>query len=311
LATLLTYWYFGFYPFNFQSLIKTNTVSFSQPDGIQFNGLGIGYSPDSPKWLKSVITESKFDIKLEFQTAKFDQKGPARILTISKDLHHRNITIGQDEADLILRIRTPLSNQNGYPPYRFKNVFKDKTWQQLHISITPDKLNISINNAEHLSNFMPHNPLFQWSPNYRLALGNEFTNNRSWQGSIRHAVIESEGEKIDYAKKENLFFPEYLVIKNASYNLIPFSEDAVGLKPLVDWIINLLGFMPFGFLIMIFTKNQLTILKAVAICALLSLSIEVGQLFLVRRSTEIEDIILNTFGGFLGILSGRHYNQIQ
>jgi VanZ family protein len=313
LVALLTYWYFGFHPFHFQLPIeiKKNTASFHQSDGIQFNGLGIGYSLGSPKWLKSAIAESKFDIKLEFQTAKLDQKGPARILTISKDLHHRNLTIGQDGADLILRIRTLLSNQNGYPPYRIKDVFIDKKWQRLHISITPDKLNISLNNTVHVANFVPHNPISQWSPNYQLALGNEFTNNRSWQGIIRHVVIRSGKQQIDYAKKENLFFPEYLVLGNASYNLIPFSEDAKTFKPIVDWVINLLGFIPFGFFIMIFTKNRLTVFKAVSICALLSLSIEIGQLFLIRRSSEIEDIILNTIGGFLGILSGLHYRQIK
>ncbi len=311
-SALLTYWYFGFHPFNFQLPfeIKKNSAS-HQSDGIQFNGLGIGYNLDPPKWLKTAIVESKLDITLEFQTAKFDQKGPARILTISKDLHHRNLTIGQDGADLILRIRTLLSNQNGYPPYRIKDVFIDKKWQQLHISITPDNLNISINNTVHIVNFMPHNPISQWSPTYRLALGNEISNNRPWQGIIRHAMIKSGEQQIDYAKKENLFFPEYLVLVNASYNLIPFSKDAVSFKTIVAWVINILGFIPFGFFIMIFTKNRLTVFTAVLICTLLSLSIEVGQLFLVRRYSEIEDIILNTLGGLLGILSGLHYRQIK
>ncbi len=313
MVALLTYWYFGFHPFKFQLPfeIKKNSISFHQSDGIQFNDLGIGYSLAPPKWLKSAIAKSKLDITLEFQTAKFDQKGPARILTISKDLHHRNLTIGQDGADLILRIRTLLSNQNGYPPYRIKDVFIDKKWQRLHISISPDTLTISVNNIDHIANFMPQNPISQWSPNYHLALGNELTNNRSWQGIIRHAVIESGGREIDYAKKENLFFPEYLVLVNASYNLIPFSRDVISFKSLVAWVMNLLGFIPFGFFIMIFTKSRLTVFKAVSICALLSLSIEVGQLFLVRRYSEIEDIILNTLGGFMGILSGLHYRQIK
>jgi hypothetical protein len=310
-AAFLTYWYFGFYPFNFQFPVKKNNVSLPLSGGIQFNNIGIGHNLKPLKWLKPAIAESNLDIKLDFKTANIDQIGPARILTISKDIRHRNLTIAQEGADLILRIRTPLSNQNGYPPYRFKNVLNDKEWKQLHISITPKKLNISFNNVKKISNFLPNNPISQWSPDYQLALGNEFTNNRSWQGVIRHAVIESGGQKIDYAKKENLFFPEYLVLKDASFNLIPFSEDIIAIKPIVDWVINLLGFIPLGFFIIIFTKNQLTVFKAVSICALLSLSIEIGQLFLIRRSSEIEDLILNTLGGFLGILSGLHYRQIK
>lgn len=313
LGTLLIYWYFGFHPFNLQLPIEieSNSASYHKLDGFHFNGSGIGYTPNPPKWLKSAIAESKLDIKLEFQTTKIDQNGPARILTISKDLHHRNLTIGQEGADLVLRIRTQLSSQNGYPPYRFKNVLKVKEWQRLHISITPNKLNIVVNNVENISNFMPPNPLSQWSSDYKLAIGNELTNNRPWQGMIRHAVFKSGDQKIDYATKANLYFPKYLVLVNASYHLIPFSEDTLSFKPIVDWVINLLGFIPLGFLIMIFTKNQLTVCKAIIICTLLSLSIEIGQLFLIRRSTEVEDVILNTFGGFLGILSGLHYRQIK
>lgn len=311
IGTLLTYWYFGFHPFEFQLPIgiKKNTASHQIVDGVQFSDYGIGYTPDPPKWLKSAIAESTLDIKLEFKSTNIKQRGPARIFTISKDLRHRNLTIGQDGADLILRIRTRLSNQNGYPPYRFKNVFKNKKWQQLHLSITPDKLNIVINN-ETVSNFIPHNPMSQWSEDYRLAIGNEFTNNRPWRGIIRHAIVENKAQQIDYAIKKNLQFPKYLTWVQASYHFIPFLENPLGLKTTMDWVVNLLGFAPFGFLLIIFTKNQKTAFKAVIICFLLSLSIEIGQLFVVKRVSEIEDLILNTLGGFLGALIGSHYRQI-
>ena len=44
-----------------------------------------------------------------------------------------------------------------------------------------------------------------------------------------------------------------------------------------------------------------SILYATILCSLLSLSIEMGQLFLVVRITSTEDLIFNTLGGLIGV----------
>jgi hypothetical protein len=308
-GSVLIYWYFGFNPFQLQKPfeIKTNAVSYSTTDGIQSNGFGIGYTHNPPEWLESAISKTKLDIKLEFQAAKIKQFGPARILTLSKGQNTRNLTIGQDGTDIVLRIRSPLSSLNGYPPYRFKNALKSKDWNQLHISITPGKLSIIFNNVEQKYSFIPRHFISQWSPDYQLAVGNEFIDNRPWLGKIRHIVIKSEDKKIDYLKKGSLYFPKNIVLVNAAINLIPFSEGILNVRSILDWFVNLLGFIPFGFLLIINLNKRLTVLKAMALCALLSLSIETGQLFLTERVTEIEDLILNSAGGLLGVLIGIQY----
>ena len=312
-GSVLIYWYFGFNPFLLQKPfeIKTNAVSYSTAIGIQSNGLGIGYTHTPPEWLESAIANTKLDIKLEFQPAKIKQFGPARILTLSKDQRNCNFTIGQDGNDLVFRIRTPISNQNGYPPYRFKNALKEKDWNQLHISITPGKLNIVFNNVERIYSFIPRHFISQWSPDYQLAVGNEFIDNRPWLGKVRHVIIKSEDKKIDYLKKESLYFPKNIVLVNAAINLIPFSEGISDVRSIFDWVVNLLGFIPFGFLLIINLSKRLTVLKAMALCALLSLSIEIGQLFLADRVTEIEDLILNSAGGLLGVLIGIKYRDYK
>ncbi len=310
-ATLLVYGYFGFYPFQFQLPIyyQANAVTHSTLGEIQFKGSGIGKTRAPPKWLHAAIVNSDFDIELEFQTTQINQDGPARILTISKDLKHRNITIGQKGTDLVIRINSKLSNQNGYPPYRFENVLKLHEWQKVHLSITSEKLNITVNKAPPVSNYLPENPISRWSPEYRLAIGNEFTNNRPWLGKIRQLVIKSGGKRFGYMREGRLYFPEYLVLKDVSYHLIPFSERDYGVKSIIDWTINLLGFVPFGFLIVLFSKDKIPVVKAMLICGLLSLSIEIGQLFIARRVTEVEDVILNTLGGLLGALIGKYYKE--
>lgn len=44
------------------------------------------------------------------------QSGPARIISISQNPYQRNFTIGQDARDLVVRLRTPFTGENGMRP---------------------------------------------------------------------------------------------------------------------------------------------------------------------------------------------------
>lgn len=79
---------------------------------------------------------------------------------------------------------------------------------------------------------------------------------------------------------------EVLVNKNINYFLINFLG-------------NIILFMPFGFVIPLLWK--ISAKKAVLIGFLASLFIETCQLFLAR-GTDVDDLILNTFGALLGAL---------
>lgn len=309
----LTYWYFGFYPFHLELPIEieSNAIFHPTSDVIRFNKPGIGYTLYPPEWLESAIAKSKLDIDLELQTMDIDQYGPARILSLSDDLHSRNLTIAQEGPDLILRLRTEVTNENGFPPYRIENVFEDREWHQLRISIASNKLSIFVNKSETVTTALPDNPMRPWSMNYQLALGNEFTHNRPWLGTIRHAIIESGKWKVDYAKKGTLHFPKLLLSIKAKYQLIPFPQQPFKSTAVLDRVVNLFGFIPFGLLIILTTKGRLSVLKAITLCGILSLSIEIGQLFIAERVTAVEDLILNILGGALGALIGILYLNIS
>ena len=91
--------------------------------------------------------------------------------------------------------------------------------------------------------------------------------------------------------------------------LIPFRficytyEDMVVRHSFYSLLINILGnivmFMPFGFFFSLLWR--ISGKKAVAAGFLISLSIELIQLML-PRSTDIDDLILNTAGAALGLL---------
>ena len=75
-----------------------------------------------------------------------------------------------------------------------------------------------------------------------------------------------------------------------------------------DIVLNLLGFVPFGFLTFIYYRGASTgqwlrtIFIATLTGATLSLVIEVGQVWLPTRHSSLLDLALNTAGTGLGAL---------
>ncbi len=72
------------------------------------------------------------------------------------------------------------------------------------------------------------------------------------------------------------------------------------------WQINIIGnilmFVPVGIVWPCCYKKLNTVLKAFAACVGYTLFIEVTQLFLYERHSDVDDIILNSIGGLLGAL---------
>ncbi|WP_329602867.1 VanZ family protein [Terrilactibacillus tamarindi] len=87
-------------------------------------------------------------------------------------------------------------------------------------------------------------------------------------------------------------------------NLNPFlifKQDLTYSSLVVNDLGNILLFVPFGFLLtMRFPHLKLS--KVVLFGCLLSITIECIQLFMANRCTDIDDIILNTFGALVGYL---------
>ena len=105
------------------------------------------------------------------------------------------------------------------------------------------------------------------------------------------------------------------------YNLIPFYEiirfftyrKNVGMKAFVlNMFGNIAAFMPFGFMIPILKQNcREHVRRTAALTFGLSLIIECIQLISRVGSFDVDDLILNTFGGVLGFVCFWLMNQIR
>lgn len=112
---------------------------------------------------------------------------------------------------------------------------------------------------------------------------------------------------------ETLYIPSHFEIMHERYfSLTPFAaHHFASLNSYVDWVINFTGFFGLGLLIVFVRGRSSSVLVATLLCAALSLSIEVGQLFFEGRVPSPADLILNTMGGLFGAWIGKNRHVVQ
>jgi hypothetical protein len=298
------YWTAGFYPFHWTLpfIGYKNVVQRSPGGGWKFSQPGIVKTIAAPEWLSQAIKDSALNIILEIRPSSQDQSGPARILSISKDPHHQNMIIAQEGTSLVLRLRTPQTSLSGMPSYQIEGAFARLEWQRVDLLVKPEEVQIQINGAQRLAAKLPARALSNWATDYSLALGNEMTFDRPWLGEIRRAEIIVGQEKLDYAREDLLAVPEqyYVPRHNCLVQVVPLSCSSLDQDRLLDWLLNLIGFVPFGILVAGLFPHRGIIRTATLASLVLSLSIEVGQIFLPGRYPSSEDLLLNLVGGALG-----------
>lgn len=84
------------------------------------------------------------------------------------------------------------------------------------------------------------------------------------------------------------------VIRLDEIHLIPFQSEG-----LTTYVLNIIMFMPLGFLLPLLWKKYRKLSKVAVVGLLFSLSIELGQLF-NRRQTDIDDLLMNGLGAIFG-----------
>ncbi len=135
------------------------------------------------------------------------QDGPARIITLSKNTHERNFTIGQGMWNDLpsslydVRLRTTETNEDGRPGLSTASGLL--TTDMTHIVYTRTISGIArlfLNGVEQ-ANSMVGGDLSNWDATYRLGLANEMTGNRPWIGELHHLAIYDQALSATAAKQ--------------------------------------------------------------------------------------------------------------
>ncbi len=120
---------------------------------------------------------------------KLDQKGPARIVSLSKNSTNRNLTLGQEADRYDVRLRTTKTSDNGIPSYSSDK--QSVTTNPTHVVYTRNRSGRAtyyLNGVKDTSKKF-EGTLSNWQEDFPLNLANEASKDRPWLGTMNLVAI--------------------------------------------------------------------------------------------------------------------------
>lgn len=142
------------------------------------------------KGLSDAIKKSKaFAVEAWITPANATQDGPARIVTLSADSGRRNFTLGQDGDRFDARIRAKKTDGNGIPSISGNG--GSAIAALTHVVLAKEAAGVArlyVNGVQQASHDVG-SELTDWDDGFRLAIGNELSGDRPWQGQFHLLAI--------------------------------------------------------------------------------------------------------------------------
>jgi hypothetical protein len=178
---------------------KPVNLKISKPDNVQWKNGSLEITQDtqirsdSPayKLNESIRRSGEITIEAWIQPENLEQKGPARIVTLSRNGTERNFTLGQEGSKYDVRLRTLTTGGNGIPSTTTKKA--SVTTELTHVAYTrarSGRARLYIN-GEKKSEKTVGGSTYNWHGQFKLSLGNEFGGKRAWLGSYHLVAIYS------------------------------------------------------------------------------------------------------------------------
>ena len=140
------------------------------------------------KILNAVKRSNALTVEVWFQPTNLTQEGPARLFTISGDTSNRNLTLGQEGPALQARLRTTRTSNNGMPAIETGRLLKTALTHAVYTRDAAGKARLFVNGRLAREQSTP-GTISNWNGNYRLALGNEFSGDRAWRGTLHWVAV--------------------------------------------------------------------------------------------------------------------------
>ncbi|TVS10276.1 MAG: hypothetical protein EA424_25690 [Planctomycetaceae bacterium] len=169
--------------------------------GLQVTGGAMLSSPQpAEKIVEACQASDELTIEAWVTPARVEQSGPARIVTLSENTNHRNFALGQgsqletppaNHARFAARLRTTEKDGNGEPAIYSpdQTTVADLT----HVVFTRSRDGTERLYVDSIlrSQEVRGGDFSNWDATFHLALGNEFTRNRTWEGVYHLVAIYS------------------------------------------------------------------------------------------------------------------------
>ncbi len=269
---------------------------------LHFGGQGLATIEIQPTGVDDQTPETLF-LSLHLECDLSEQFGPARLVSFSDHTLSRNFMLGHQGTALVLRWLRPGSDSNGAPNFVVADYFSE--CKPRHLELTADRTGLVLKSEGIPLLQVPSVSMERWIEDYPVRLGNEGTWNRGWIGQMSNLQLQIDDRVIadgwdQLQLPENEWRLTQSIRNRTPIGWLPFSKNTN--RTSVDIILNVVGFLPFGALLGLAWPRRMNLWKAGAFSALLSLTIEVGQLGFEGRFTSSTDLVANTVGGTLGYL---------
>jgi hypothetical protein len=138
--------------------------------------------------LKACQNSNQLAIELTLTSDSLDQTGPARIITLSSSPGSRNFTIGQEKDQLIFRLRTTETGENGTVPETTLCRIPAGKSVHLIVSYQPGELICYVDGKQVLKTDQVKGDFSNWTAHH-LLVGDEWLGQRPWHGTIEGIAI--------------------------------------------------------------------------------------------------------------------------
>ena len=272
-----------------------NGAEFLEDDVLVFSGNHARAVTDPPlPWNQA----RDLTVNLTVRSGHRDQYGPARILTVSRDHLNANLMIGQEGDALIVRVRRSGSDDLGRPAIVVSRVFEYPEWQRIRVQVD-DSVRVTVHGESTVKEVLGENPFNTWDALYQVALGDELTGNRSWQGVIRNARISTGGDARD------LLAPGALEVPTTFLYVPARVRDAVRLPDppaILRSVLHLMAWIPAGALLAVRLEVHRRMLRVGVFAVGFALLLQLGKVAIEGRHPSLLVVATQTAGALGGVL---------
>jgi len=338
----------GLWPFAFRPPNRAGWLN--DRAGLSFQPDSIAYDPESAGWSAGGLPDqpAAFTMELWLEPGPVPATDVFDILSIDDGGIQSGIVLCQWKTELLLRIRDR-AHARGFREVGPSGVMVGQTSCFITVMVDPSGTTF-YSNGSRLNHYPAFTVSNSWL-NGRLILGNAAAGKHPWMGNVLGLAFfnralnasevaqhyaswtshqagrlatesslaalylfdEQSGQwaKDRSANRHRLLIPErYQVLRKRVLEL-PWGPAPIGMSDLDDIVINILGFMPFGFIVYCHRRlakpdgGVWNVVWAVCVGATISLAIELTQVWLPNRTSSATDLFCNTLGTFLGALIAR------
>ncbi len=335
----------GLWPFAFRP--PNHAGWFKDRAGLSFQPDSIAYDPESTDWSAAGQPEqpAAFTLELWLEPGSVPATDVFDILTIDDGQIPSGIVLCQWKTELLLRVRDR-AHIRRFAEVGPGGVLAEQKLCFVTVTVDPSGTAFYLNG--YLINHFPGFVMPQSYLKGRLILGNAAEGKHPWTGNLlglaifnraldaseiaQHQALwigrqaehladepglaalylfdEGSGQwaKDRSANRHRLLIPERYQVLQKHVLELPWGSTPIKMSDLDDIVINILGFVPFGFIVYCHRRwakpdgRVWNVVWAVCIGATLSLAIELTQVWLPNRTSSATDVFCNTLGTFLGAL---------